>query len=823
MFSSRTVQEPQVPQASSKKSKEEAEAEIEKLKRYVEDLNQKEETKKRTSNVLVPCSPSPRKKKRERFESVQREERNPRDQPSSKQVYQPIAGSSRTDLQDAKGVLVARENLMTARPKSNLLDGMKTVRANLKTSATVRAVPRNTSFLDPRPNPTKPLSTTQQSPFCSTRIKASAPEQRPQPSTSKLVSNEAESYNQSSNGIRESDLTVRAEIPIGPVDYKPPIGDPIFSTLEPNSNVRLRQRNLSHEDLQDHLYGRHIVRINELYNIIRKIDDFKSKGGTEWDIPLVGDWVLFAVIGEKGDLKLTNPQNSQPPPPDSKSNDSKAKGKVSKVPEGEDDELSECLRRDEDVQQATNDAEFSSGRRRQRRHYINFKLIDMSSKSISQSGSGTVNMILFEAEDVSSIDTQDIDGNPTTQKVYRGGSGGAYEKFWKEQPGTLIAILNPKVMKSRPYGKNQPNSNSNVLTITPEKFDSVVVIGKSKDLGNCTAKRLDTGKSCGNWCDLRISADPDNNEDVGKSLAVCEFHLQRQINKTRAGRAEFFASNSGMNKHVGAQFNPAAMLKYGQTGKPTFDSVRKIGLLFASKNGMRVINGEKTYVCPSNRSNLNNPNLAATKKPRWDEPIDTEKLDVMRRRRKKEAEEKELEESILGKDVGGEVKRDENGEVKKNQSLGDQYLLDAKRLLKAKSEKLKRVDQGSSRASGSKASSNAHTQTRKTFDDTLVEGIGHNPTTSKETSTSDSTPKPEEESCNFLDLLGEEGPVRKLGPDTLSVGATHGARQNGQLKKKSQVSLTVEQVSRLDKSCGGVKDDDDGSDSDDSLIVLPPT
>ncbi|EGG03896.1 uncharacterized protein MELLADRAFT_89687 [Melampsora larici-populina 98AG31] len=803
MFPSRTVQEPQVSTISLK-SKEDAEAEIERLKQYVEDLKQKEESKKRASNVLVPCSPSPRKKKRERFESVQSEERSSRDQPSSKSTHRPTAGSSRTALQDSKNVLVARELLMTARPKSSLLDGMKAVRENLKISATVRAVPRNTSFLDPRPNPTRSAPITQQSPFCSNRIKASVPEHVVQPSSSRSTLNDAEPYNKSSTGLREADLTVRAEIPIGPVEFKPPIGDPIFSTLEPNSNVRLRQRNLSHEDLQDHLYGRHIVRINELYNIIRKLDDSKSKGGTEWDIPLIGDWVLFAVIGEKGDLKLTNPQNSQLPPSESKSLGSKQKGKAARVPEGEDDELSECLRRDEDVQQATNDAEFSSGRIRQRRHYINFKLIDMSSKSISQSGSGMINMILFEAEDVSSTDTIDINGNPTIHKVYRGGSGGAYEKFWKEQPGTLIAILNPKVI-------NQDHM---------KKIHSIVI---PMYLGNCTAKRLDTGKGCGNWCDLRISADPENQEDVTKSVPVCEFHLQRQINKTRAGRAEFFSSNSGMNKHVGAQFNPAGMRKHGQNGKAKFDPVKKTGLLPANKNGMRVIDGERTYVCPGNRSNPKNINPAVSKKPRWDEPIDTEKLDAIRRRRKREASEKELEESILEKDVDGEVKKNGNGEVKKNQSLGDQYLLDAKRLLKAKSEKLKGVDQGSSHASGSQSSSKAPTRARKTFDDTLVEGIGHNPT--KEASTSNSKPKTEEESCNFLDLLGEEGPIRKLGPDTLSVGAKHGARQNGMLKKKTQVSLTLEEVSRLDKSTVDDvgKDDKDESDSDDSLIVLPPT
>lgn len=42
--------------------------------------------------------------------------------------------------------------------------------------------------------------------------------------------------------------------------------------------------------------------------------------------------------------------------------------------------------------------------------------------------------------------------------------------------------------------------NANVLSITPESADSIIVIGKSRDLGSCQAMKKD-GNLCASWCD----------------------------------------------------------------------------------------------------------------------------------------------------------------------------------------------------------------------------------------------------------------------------------------------------------------------------------
>lgn len=54
--------------------------------------------------------------------------------------------------------------------------------------------------------------------------------------------------------------------------------------------------------------------------------------------------------------------------------------------------------------------------------------------------------MLFEADSETMI--QDGEGNSIPS--YKGGSGGAYEKFWKETAGAVVAILNPSILKNRP-------------------------------------------------------------------------------------------------------------------------------------------------------------------------------------------------------------------------------------------------------------------------------------------------------------------------------------------------------------------------------------
>lgn len=72
---------------------------------------------------------------------------------------------------------------------------------------------------------------------------------------------------------------------------------------------------------------------------------------------------------------------------------------------------------------------------------------------------------------------------------------------------------------------DNPHPTDNILALTPESAASIMVLGRSHDLGMCTVLKKD-GKACGSWCDKRVSD-------------VCEWHLQNAVQRSRAGRAEF--------------------------------------------------------------------------------------------------------------------------------------------------------------------------------------------------------------------------------------------------------------------------------------------
>lgn len=96
----------------------------------------------------------------------------------------------------------------------------------------------------------------------------------------------------------------------------------------------------------------------------------------------------------------------------------------------------------------------------------------------------------------------------------------AYTRFWKLTPGTLIAILNPSIMPP-PAGKQDTGRFSLVLNSSD---DTVLEIGTSRDLGWCKSVKRD-GKPCGAWVDKRHTS-------------VCEFHVDRVVERTRAARME---------------------------------------------------------------------------------------------------------------------------------------------------------------------------------------------------------------------------------------------------------------------------------------------
>ncbi|KAF8889089.1 hypothetical protein BD779DRAFT_1623344 [Infundibulicybe gibba] len=99
---------------------------------------------------------------------------------------------------------------------------------------------------------------------------------------------------------RDDRLALIEDLEPGPVEHKVLDNDPDFKTIEPNSGIRLASRTLPHEDLQEYLRGRYYLSPSQLYSSIRLLPDRQG-----YDVPVPGDWITIAVVAERGPAKFT--------------------------------------------------------------------------------------------------------------------------------------------------------------------------------------------------------------------------------------------------------------------------------------------------------------------------------------------------------------------------------------------------------------------------------------------------------------------------------------------------------------------------------------
>ncbi|KAJ7057988.1 hypothetical protein C8F01DRAFT_1149082 [Mycena amicta] len=312
----------------------------------------------------------------------------------------------------------------------------------------------------------------------------------------------------STSAIRRDDrLAIVEALEIGPYEHTASFDDPLFEQVEPNSGIRLLSRAVPHEDVQDYLRGRYYLSPSRLYSCIRLLPNRQG-----YDVPVDADWITIAVVAERGPYKY-----------------SKAPEVIAR--DEDEDDAKKTKGKEKEKSQKTDERK-SSGRR-----YVNLKLIDFGRSSRSKSsatggktvigGDAMLSLLLFESEGCDVI--REDDGS--SRKVYRGGSRGAFEEICDVKEGTVIALLNPRILK--PFQKsNDPHPTNNILAVTPESGSSVLVLGRAKDLGRCSAERRD-GSVCGSWFDKRVSE-------------VCEWHVQYAVTQRRAGRAEFSVTTSGL-------------------------------------------------------------------------------------------------------------------------------------------------------------------------------------------------------------------------------------------------------------------------------------
>ncbi|CAN6630366.1 minichromosome maintenance protein 10 [Trichomonascus vanleenenianus] len=105
--------------------------------------------------------------------------------------------------------------------------------------------------------------------------------------------------------------------------------------------------------------------------------------------------------------------------------------------------------------------------------------------------------------------------------------GEAFEKYWKVQDGTLIAILNPEVYTT----KTEAGAVSFGLSLNCED-DVMLEVGRAKDFGYCQANTK-SGNRCTQWI------------NTAKNI-YCEYHVELGVKRTGRKRQEVNAAPTKM-------------------------------------------------------------------------------------------------------------------------------------------------------------------------------------------------------------------------------------------------------------------------------------
>lgn len=124
--------------------------------------------------------------------------------------------------------------------------------------------------------------------------------------------------------------------------------------------------------------------------------------------------------------------------------------------------------------------------------------------------------------------------------------GSGFDKFWKVSVGTIVAIMNPGVMKPR-------NADTGRFSLTlNDDSDTLLEIGRSRDLAFCKSVKRD-GKQCHQWVDKRHTH-------------FCSFHVEAGIKKARVGRAEVNSMSKLFSPPKKGQVRPKRFFGKGAGG-----------------------------------------------------------------------------------------------------------------------------------------------------------------------------------------------------------------------------------------------------------------
>lgn len=159
---------------------------------------------------------------------------------------------------------------------------------------------------------------------------------------------------------------------------------------------------------------------------------------------MAGDWVTIAVVAERGPVKVSRG------PVGAGRDDGIDEQAPSELVGGGNDRV----KFEDSHQSAKMKMKDFAPPKPSGKKYVNMKLIDFGARSRSSSsatagkaiirGDAFLSLLLFESD---GFDVISKDDGGRSQKVYKGGSRGAFEAMSKLKEGDVVALLNPKILK----------------------------------------------------------------------------------------------------------------------------------------------------------------------------------------------------------------------------------------------------------------------------------------------------------------------------------------------------------------------------------------
>lgn len=192
---------------------------------------------------------------------------------------------------------------------------------------------------------------------------------------------------------------------------------------------------MPHSDVQDHLYGRYFLSLSQIYSVARL-----SRDGATYDIPVDTDWVTIAVVAERSDIRVSGTKSVSGGNGDfddeDDDEDDDVEGEFTSKPSWKDG----AKGKDKGKGKGTN----TQTRQRVPRKYINLTLVSLPSRASlngkAAGGDARAQLLLFESDAI-------VHGKEGEERSYRGGSGGAYEKWCNLGVGSVIAIVSPRILR----------------------------------------------------------------------------------------------------------------------------------------------------------------------------------------------------------------------------------------------------------------------------------------------------------------------------------------------------------------------------------------